>query len=91
MTKRIVIKVFGRVQGVFFRHTTRKFARRLGVVGRVKNMPDGSVLIIAEGPIEKLNSLLEYSKRGPELARVDKVDFEFSEPLNTFKGFEYEY
>ncbi|MFX1410399.1 MAG: acylphosphatase, partial [Promethearchaeota archaeon] len=47
--KRIKIKVYGLVQGVFFRYTTRKVARNLGLAGYVKNMPDGSVLIEAEG------------------------------------------
>jgi acylphosphatase len=46
---RIKIKVFGYVQGVFFRYTTRKVARTLGLKGFVKNLPDGSVYIEAEG------------------------------------------
>ena len=74
---KIKIKVFGYVQGVFFRSTTRKFARRLGLTGYVKNMPDGTVYIEAEGPQEKLIELLEFSKKGPKHARVDKVEHEF--------------
>jgi len=45
MKKRIIIKVYGKVQGVFFRYTTRKIARNLGLTGTVRNMPDGSVFI----------------------------------------------
>jgi len=84
---RIRIKVFGYVQGVFFRYTTRKVARKLGLTGYVKNMPDGTVYIEAEGPKEKLFELLEFSKQGPTYAKVEKVEYEFTTPTNEFKGF----
>lgn len=86
---RIRIKVFGYVQGVFFRYTTRKFAQRLGLTGYVKNLPDGAVYIEAEGPQEKLMELLEFSKKGPKHAQVEKVEHEFANPTYEFKGFEY--
>ena len=86
---RIKIKVFGLVQGVFFRYTTRKVARKLGLNGYVKNMPDGTVYIEAEGPKDKLIELLEFSKQGPKYARVEKVEHEFSQPMNEFNGFDY--
>jgi len=87
--KRIIINVYGLVQGVFFRYTTRKVARSLGLTGYVKNMPDGSVYIEAEGPEEKLNDLLEFAKKGPKHAQVEKTDYEFKPPQNQFKSFEY--
>ncbi len=87
--KRIKIKVYGLVQGVFFRYTTRKVARKLGLTGYVKNMPDGSVLIEAEGPENELFELLEFSKKGPKYAQVEKVDYELQGSKNEFKGFEY--
>lgn len=86
---RIKIKVFGLVQGVFFRLTTRKVARKLGLNGYVKNMSDGTVFIEAEGPKDKLIELLEFSKLGPKHARVERVEYEFSPPLNEFNGFDY--
>ncbi|MFX0001175.1 MAG: acylphosphatase [Candidatus Hodarchaeota archaeon] len=86
---RIKIKVFGYVQGVFFRYTTRKFARKLGLTGYVKNLPDGTVYIEAEGPKDKLNELLEFSKLGPKHARVEKVQHEFSQATKEFKEFDY--
>lgn len=89
--KRIVITIYGLVQGVFFRYTTRKIARRLGLTGVVKNMPDGSVFIEAEGPEDKLFELLEFSKKGPKHAKVDKVKYEFKEPESKFKGFDYDF
>jgi len=91
MKKRIIIKVYGKVQGVFFRYTTKKVARGLKLTGRVKNMPDGSVFIEAEGPEEKLKQLLEFSKKGPELAIVDRVEHEILNPKNEYKRFEYDF
>ena len=87
--KRIIIRVFGLVQGVFFRYTTRKVARKLNLMGYVKNMADGSVYIEAEGPEEKLLELLDFSKKGPRHARVEKVEHEFKEPENKFNNFDY--
>ena len=87
--KRIKIKVFGLVQGVFFRYNTRKVAQKLGLTGYVKNMPDGGVLIEAEGPENKLYELLEFSKKGPKYAQVEKVEYELQDSKNEFIGFEY--
>ena len=88
---RIKIKVFGSVQGVFFRYTTRKVAQRLGLDGYVKNLPDGTVYIEAEGSEDKLYELLEFSKKGPKHAQVEKVEHEFTLPTKAFKGFGYEF
>jgi acylphosphatase len=87
--RRIIIKVYGLVQGVFFRYTTRKVARKLGLTGIVKNMPDGSVYIEAEGTEENLSQLLKFAKKGPKYAEVSNVEYEYSAPLNKYKGFEY--
>jgi acylphosphatase len=88
---KIRIKVFGYVQGVFFRSATRKLARKLGLTGFVKNLSDGTVYIEAEGPKDKLNELLDFSKRGPKHAHVEKVEHEFIPPTNEFKGFDYSF
>ena len=87
--KRVIIKVYGLVQGVFFRYTTRKVARRLEVSGIVKNMPDGSVYIEAEGSQDKLEELIEFAKKGPKHAVVEKIDFEYKEPEHKYDGFDY--
>ena len=89
--KRIIIKVYGLVQGVFFRYTTRKVARSLGLTGYVKNMPDGSVYIEAEGPEDKLKELLEFAKKGPKYAQVEKTDYEFKDSINKFQIFDYSF
>jgi acylphosphatase len=87
--KKIIITVYGHVQGVFFRYTTRKVARKLGLTGIVKNMSDGSVYIEAEGPEDKLVELLDFAKKGPKYARVDDVKFEYEDPEKKYKGFDY--
>jgi acylphosphatase len=65
--------VSGKVQGVFFRHSTRVQAERLGLRGFVRNLADGSVEIVAQGSSSSLESLSLWLQRGPELARVDVV------------------
>jgi acylphosphatase len=86
---RIIIKVYGLVQGVFFRYTTRKVARKLGLTGIVKNMPDGSVYIEAEGTKENISELLKFAKIGPKYAEVSNVEYEYTAPQHNYKGFDY--
>lgn len=63
----------GRVQGVWFRDSTREEATRLDLTGWVKNRFDGNVEIVAEGPREKVEKLIEWCHHGPPIARVTKV------------------
>jgi acylphosphatase len=66
--------VSGRVQGVFFRASTRIEALRLGVSGHAKNLDDGRVEVVASGNAEALDSLERWLRVGPPSARVDCVD-----------------
>jgi acylphosphatase len=66
-------RVSGRVQGVFFRDSTRRMAQQLGITGFAKNEPDGSVLVLACGQQAALEQLAEWLKSGPRLASVDRV------------------
>ncbi len=70
---RLEVRVTGRVQGVGFRQFVRYHARRLGLTGWVRNEPDGSVYLVAEGPRELLEQLLDAVRQGPPAARVDDV------------------
>ncbi|MGV9202670.1 MAG: acylphosphatase [Promethearchaeia archaeon] len=89
--KRIVIDIEGRVQGVFFRYSTKKTARKLGLEGYAQNMPDGSVHIEAQGGEEKLEELLDFAREGPRLARVDNVEYEYKEPVDSFEHHRYKF
>ena len=63
----------GRVQGVFFRDSTRREAIKLGLKGWVKNRFDGSVEVVAEGPMGKVEQLIQWSHHGPPSARVTRL------------------
>ncbi len=69
--------VTGRVQGVCFRHFTRLRAHQLGLRGWVRNEPDGAVRVVAEGPRADLEQLLDFLRTGPDMARVDRVTFDW--------------
>lgn len=71
--KHLNIKIFGQVQGVFFRASAREKATSLGINGFVQNQPDGSVYIEAEGEDDKLNRFLHWCHEGPSAAKVDEV------------------
>lgn len=71
---RVAAQVSGRVQGVYFRASTRERALELGLVGWVANAPDGSVRLEAEGATEAVQALLGWCERGPELAEVNAVE-----------------
>jgi acylphosphatase len=78
--KHLDIRVTGRVQGVYFRASTREAAQAIGVKGTVRNEADGSVFIEAEGTDEQLRRFLEWVRRGPPGARVDSVSPRPGEP-----------
>jgi acylphosphatase len=86
MLQTISITVTGKVQGVYFRQSTRKKALDLKVSGTVKNLPDGSVNIIATGTSVQLVAITEWCKQGPARAKVVSVTIN-ELPIQVFKGF----
>ncbi len=84
------IRVCGRVQGVLFRHSALGVAIRMGLKGFVRNEPDGSVYMEAEGDEGSLNELLKWCNRGPQFAEVTKIESEFSDNLRGFTEFTIE-
>jgi acylphosphatase len=78
--RRVHVVVSGRVQGVGFRHAARRRARELGLSGWVRNLPDGRVEAVAEGPGEQVEEFLRFLGRGPEGARVTALEVEDEEP-----------
>lgn len=81
----------GRVQGVFFRDFVRREARRLGLVGWVRNEPDGSLALVAEGPREALEELLQAVRRGPPAAQVGEVETHWGGARDRFGDFRVRY
>ena len=87
MKVRAHVFVSGRVQGVFFRSETRFHARRLGVTGWVRNLPDGRVEAVFEGEEEAVKELIEFCKVGPVGARVTNVEVRWEEYRGEFNDF----
>ena len=82
---RVLIR--GLVQGVFFRRQIVDLARRLHVVGWVRNLPDGRVEAVAEGEKERLNELIQFCRVGPSGARVKDIQVDWSESKGEFRSF----
>lgn len=72
--KRVRVVVAGRVQGVFFRSTCATLARRRGLGGFVRNLPNGNVEAAFEGIDEDVDALVAWCRVGPDYARVDRVE-----------------
>ena len=80
------VLVSGQVQGVFFRDTCRRMALERGVSGWVRNLPDGRVEAVFEGPAEDVQRLVDWAHQGPRLAVVADVRVHPEQPegLGTF-------
>ena len=89
--KTVFIKVYGKVQGVFFRQNTISKAKALNISGYTLNAQDGTVEIMAQGTPENIDELIAWCHRGPERARVDKVDVKDVEEKSSFRSFELRY
>jgi acylphosphatase len=76
------------VQGVFFRDSTRQKAEELGLAGWVRNMPDGQVEALFEGPSDKVEEIVRWCKEGPQRASVENVDTDFENAGGVLEGFE---
>jgi len=80
------LKLRGRVQGVFFRHSAKRLADELGLAGFAKNEPDGTLTIEAEGDQEALDAFSEWAKHGPDSAAVESIEVVEGPPEN-YTGF----
>ncbi len=87
MQKRLIAHIYGRVQMVMFRDFACRNARRLGLVGYVQNIHDGSVLAVAEGEEATLREFLALLRKGPILANVERVDESFGATTSEFVKF----
>ncbi len=85
------IKIRGRVQGVWFRALAQERARELGVRGWVRNCPDGSVEVVAEGEKNALQRLITWCHKGPEGALVTDVEVKWEPHRGEFQDFSIRY
>ncbi len=84
--------VYGRVQGVYFRAFTSRYARELDLIGYVRNLPDWkAVEVQAEGERKQLEKLIDHLKVGPPRARVERVETSWSEYTGSYSSFGVSY
>jgi len=88
MYERLEAIISGRVQGVMFRDFTQRRAKKLHLTGEVQNLSDGTVSVIAEGPREHLDKLLDQLRTGPLLSEVKNVEVEWYPISYDHKTFE---
>jgi acylphosphatase len=86
--KRARVRVSGRVQGVFFRDSTREKAQELGLAGYVRNTPDGDVEALFEGPSQSVERMVRWCGQGPPHASVENVETDYESPGDDLAGFE---
>jgi acylphosphatase len=85
------VLISGRVQGVFFRAHTRDAARRLGLTGWVRNLPDGRVEALFEGEKEKIDEMITWCHQGSPYSRVDQVEVAWEDYIGEFSSFSVRY
>jgi acylphosphatase len=88
---RVNLTISGDVQGVFFRAHTQEKAEEFGVTGWVANEADGTVAVIAEGPENKINDLVDWCHGGPSTAQVEKVKVANEPYMEEFEEFSIRY
>lgn len=86
MVKHLNIKIYGRVQMVGFRYSTKDEAEKAHVLGFTQNLSDGSVYVEAEGEESNLQKFLQWCQKGPFLAKVDQIQVE-EDRLKNFPDF----
>ena len=79
-TVRAEVRIAGWVQGVGFRYYAAQRARSLGIAGWIRNERDGTVAAAFEGPRDRVESMVEWCRRGPGHARVDAIDVVWGDP-----------
>ena len=85
-------KVYGRVQGVFFRYFAREVARTLGIKGYARNLPGGNAVEVqAEGDKQQLEKLIKQLKIGPPGAQVERVEINWSDYSGQLTNFGIRY
>ena len=86
--KTFTLHITGKVQAVWYRASAKDHALSLGLTGKIWNNPDDSVGAIVQGPEHRIMSFIEWCKKGPPLAKVERVEYEESPVDYRFESFE---
>jgi len=82
------LRIYGQVQGVFFRYSAKDQAEKLGLTGWVRNNSGGSVEAVAEGPKAALEEFAKWCKKGPSGAQIERVEVKWNKRIEGFSNFE---
>ena len=85
--KRLTLKIYGTVQGIGYRYTSRKEARKRGFTGYVRNLDDGAVEIVIEGEEKNLKDFIDWCYNGVGSAQVLNIEKNWSKPTSEFSDF----
>lgn len=91
MVKQAKLKIFGRVQGVFFRDYAQEKARELGLTGWVCNMPDGTVEALVQGEEESIEKMIQWCHEGSPSAKIDDIKIKWGPVDENHPTFEVRY
>ncbi len=83
-----ILKITGKVQGVFYRDSSREKAQQLGLSGYAKNMQDGSVEALVQGEESAIKAFVDWAAQGPPSAEVENVEVKWQSPGDTLSGFD---
>jgi acylphosphatase len=81
------VLIIGRVQGVWFRASTKQKAEQLGITGWVRNTDGGNVEAVFEGDEKQIQDMIEWCHQGPPLSKVENVEIKNQDPTNSFDDF----
>ena len=87
MNKEVRLIISGVVQGVFYRASAQAQARKLSLTGFVRNLPEGTVELIAQGEEADLKRFIDWCSKGPSGARIDHIEVEWKELETKFNSF----
>lgn len=91
MKMRVHVIISGKVQGVWYRASTKQMADQIGITGWVRNTSEGNVEAIFEGEKKLINEMIEWCNQGPPLAKVDNVTIKKMENEKNFDSFMIKY
>ena len=91
MKSKVHVIISGRVQGVWFRASTKSKAEQFGITGWVRNTSDGNVEAVFEGNKKIIEEMLEWCNHGPPLAKVDNIEVEKQPANDEFDKFSFRY